>query len=409
MAAITLFFAISACELGAGNSAAPPPSASPSTAAPAGDCSKASARDFDGDGQDDVAVGNRILLGGQVSLLTAGRLVPLTIPDEAADAIGGSVALARVNADGCADLIVGAPYTKVDGKGTAGAVYVLYGGNALPARKIVSPRPQEGARFGTSVAAYGDLIAVGAPEEDDHGAAQAGAVYVVGEGTEPIRVTQDTEGVPGNSEQYDGFGRTIALGPLAGGRIALVVGAPRERQDGSGRQRGTAGGGFDGAVTVIPDVRASELEATKHDGRPGCAYGDAVAYLPGGRWAATAGRCGEVYVHDHAGVVDSFQCRACVVSGTSRSALAAAPDGRLAVAWGDSALVMSPEEGGRDLVVPTLPGGNWPVAFYGTRLVFGTPHETPPQGVTVFDPATGKNESLKSPIGDVEGIGEALG
>ncbi|MET8867474.1 hypothetical protein ABZW11_31425 [Nonomuraea sp. NPDC004580] len=42
------------------------------------------------------------------------------------------------------------------------------------------------------------------------------------------------------------------------------------------------------------------------------------------------------------------------------------------MAWGDSAVVLVPddEEGERDQVVPTLPGGNWPVAFYGSKLVF---------------------------------------
>jgi hypothetical protein len=37
------------------------------------------------------------------------------------------------------------------------------------------------------------------------------------------------------------------------------------------------------------------------------------------------------------------------------------------------------------------------------------PGATPPQGVTVFDPATGKCERIMSPDGDVEGVGEALG
>ncbi|TDD17572.1 hypothetical protein, partial [Nonomuraea diastatica] len=53
-----------------------------------------------------------------------------------------------------------------------------------------------------------------------------------------------------------------------------------------------------------------------------------------------------------------------------RAVLAAAPDGRVAVAWGDSA-----QEGGRTSVVPALPGGNLPVASYGTRPVFGMPRE----------------------------------
>ncbi|MEO3889083.1 hypothetical protein [Nonomuraea sp. B5E05] len=374
------------------------------------DCSRATARDFDGDGKDDVAVGNRMIIGGQVSILSADRLVPLTIPDKAADGIGAAVALARVNADNCADLVVGAPYTKVDGKGAAGAVYVLYGGNAEPVKKIVSPQPQAGARFGAAVAAYGRTIAVGAPQEKDSGSQSAGAAYVTGDGTPPRRITQDTAGVPGNSEPFDGFGAAVAVGPLHDGRMGLVAGAPGERDDGGGRQRKPRTGSRDGAVTVIPDVRASQIEAVKHDGGAGCAFGEAVVYVPGGRWAATQPRCGKVQFFHDAGLAGSTTCGACAGStGGGTAALAAAPDGRVAVAWGDSAQVLPAQEGGRTSVVPTLPGGNLPVAFYGTRLVFGMPRDAPPMGVTVFDPATGKSEQVMSRRGDVEGVGEALG
>ncbi|MEU4571375.1 FG-GAP-like repeat-containing protein [Nonomuraea sp. ATR24] len=405
LAFTALLITLTACDPGAGAAPAGPTGA----ASPADRCAKASARDFDGDGHDDVAVGNRMLTGGQVSILSAGKLVHLRIPDLAADAIGSSVALARVNADGCADVVVGAPYTKVDGGHSAGAVYVLYGGNAAPYRKIVSPNPQPGARFGAAVAAHGGTIAIGAPEENDSGVQQAGAVYVTdGDTTPPRRITQETEGVPGNSEPHDGFGATVAVGPLPDGRTGLLVGSPRERDDGSGRQLANGIGPYDGAVTMIADVRAERLEAVKHDGGSECELGDAVAYVPGGTFAATEGQCGNVLVLDHARILDTVECGACGSSSTG-SALAAAPDGRVAVAWGDSAQVLSMREGVPGTVVPTLPGGNLPVAFYGTKLVFGMPQEAPPLGVTVFDPATGRSEQVMSAIRDVEGVGEALG
>ncbi|KAB8194692.1 hypothetical protein FH608_016040 [Nonomuraea phyllanthi] len=402
-----LLLVTTGCEQGAG--AAPASPARPSGAAQANDCSKASARDFDGDGRDDVAVGTRMSMGGQVSLLSADKLVQLTVPDPAAEAVGASVALARINADGCADLVVGAPYTKVDGKGSAGAVYVLYGRDAAPPRKIVSPEPRANARFGAAVAAYDGMIAIGAPQENDDGSERAGAVYVAGaEGTPLRRITQDTEGVPGNSEWNDGFGTSVAIGALPDGRMGLLVGSPHERQDGGGMQTRNRIGPYDGALTMIPDVRAAGIEAVKYEGGDECALGDAVVYVPGGRWAATEGRCGTVHVLDENRYVDTSTCGACGTSA-GRSALAAAPDGRVAVAWGDSAQVLTMREYETASIVPTLPGGNLPVAFYGTRLVFGMPGETPPQGVTVFDPATGRHKRVITSNGEVEGVGEALG
>ncbi|MEV4472698.1 hypothetical protein [Nonomuraea sp. NPDC049504] len=417
LAAVAVLAGAAGCASGGPEPAATPkPSegaatSGPSQRAAAPDCTKAGPRDFDGDGRDDVAVGNRMLSGGQVSLLTAGRLVPLTIQDEAADAVGSSVALTRVDADGCADLVVGAPYTKVDGKGGAGAVYVLYGGGTRPHRKLVAPEPQENARFGSSVAAYGGTIAVGAPLEEERGARAAGAVYVFPEGADARRISQETEGVPGNSEMGDRFGHSLALGPLPDGRLRLLVGAPDERKDGTGQQLGRGGAGHAGSVTLIDEVRAERYQALKFDGASEeCAYGAAVAHLPGDRWAVTAPRCGTLQVNGTSGPVRTVSCQACA---GSLSALAVSPDGRLAVAWGDSAVVLVPddEEGVRDQVVPTLPGGNWPVAFYGSKLVFGRPRDTPPLTVTVHDPATGTAEevAIEGGTGDVEGVGEALG
>ncbi|TDE29097.1 hypothetical protein E1295_41960 [Nonomuraea mesophila] len=79
------------------------------------------------------------------------------------------------------------------------------------------------------------------------------------------------------------------------------------------------------------------------------------------------------------------------------------------MAWGDSAQVLAARDEGRASVVPALPGGNLPVAFYGTRLVFGMPRDAPPMGVTVYDPATGASKEVKSRSRGVEGVGEVLG
>ncbi|MFI6177846.1 hypothetical protein ACIA8R_20105 [Nonomuraea sp. NPDC051191] len=70
-----------------------------------GDCSGASARDFDGDGGDDVALG---YLGttGRVHVLSAGKVIHVpTPPGNRMKGFGWSVTMAHVNGDRCAELL----------------------------------------------------------------------------------------------------------------------------------------------------------------------------------------------------------------------------------------------------------------------------------------------------------------
>ncbi|WP_345390362.1 integrin alpha [Nonomuraea salmonea] len=95
----------------------------------------AGAADFDGDGVDDVVVGDPFgdEQKGAVHVLSAGKVVPVAVPGPAkGDGFGWSVRLAQVNGDACADLVVGAPYADVDGVEDAGAAYVIFGGQAAP-------------------------------------------------------------------------------------------------------------------------------------------------------------------------------------------------------------------------------------------------------------------------------------
>ncbi|MGJ6969963.1 FG-GAP repeat domain-containing protein [Streptosporangium sp. G11] len=366
-------------------------------------CDRATPRDFDGDGADDVAVGQRD--GGSVHLLTRDRLAPITVPGAVPKDLGHAVALARMNDDKCADLIVGAPATPVNGVPSAGAVYIVYGGNAAPPLKIEAPHPTSYGSFGWSVAGYDGFLAIGAPAETVDGLWGGGAAYT-GKPLQLRRIIQESPGIPGNSEEGDEFGSSVAIGPLWDGRVQLIVGAPGERTDGAGRQAMGEQDSLDapGAVTVISDVRADELDASKHNGQGTCRVGQEVAYVPGagGRWATVSGRCGLLQIWAHDGPWHTENCRACVrqdFDPDQDAALAAAPDGSLAVAWRDSVEIIPLEPRDKRSILFT---GLWPVAFYGSRLVFGP--SSGKNGVAIYDPATGKVKEVTSKSG-----GQVLG
>ncbi|PZG14840.1 hypothetical protein C1I98_39460, partial [Spongiactinospora gelatinilytica] len=185
--------------------------------------------------------------------------MPVSAPGAAAgDAFGWSVAIGRFDADRCADLLVGAPYADVGGIRDAGAAYIVYGGTGRTDR-ITAREPQLDAHFGWSVA-YGPdgggVAAIGAPHEDDDGVHDAGATYLLpaGRRTALTRITQNGQGVPGNSEAGDMFGWSVALDRLTGdpAGVDLAVGTPHENEDGTGNQNGQ--GLLDtGALTVVFD------------------------------------------------------------------------------------------------------------------------------------------------------------
>ncbi|MFD0657910.1 FG-GAP repeat protein [Thermocatellispora tengchongensis] len=263
--------------------------------------------DFDGDGADDFVTGDPFadvdgLPGaGAVHLVSGRALTPVGAPDPAAgDAFGWSVALAQLDGDGCADLLVGAPYADVDGRTDAGAVYVLYGGAERNVR-IVAPEPQQDAHFGWSLAASpddGGVVAIGAPYEEDDQVRDAGAVYLFrGNDTSTLtRISQESEGVTGNSETGDMFGWSLALGRLAGAAdgVDLAVGSPYENNDGTGRQN--VEGMLDtGGLNVVHDPTRAEggrytggkwelkdlVDTSVAGEAPGDRFGYALAYAAG--------------------------------------------------------------------------------------------------------------------------------
>ncbi|WP_424536360.1 VCBS repeat-containing protein [Sphaerisporangium viridialbum] len=316
--------------------------AAPSRADAAADCSKAGAADFDGDGRDDVAVGDPLADAAGVPGAGAVHILPadgsgggfvVTAPDAGPGyAFGWTVRTTHVDGDGCLDVIVGAPYADADGTAGAGAVYVIHGGakgGQVPPEaieKLSPPQPEVNAHFGWAIAAAGPkdgpggVIAVGAPYEDADSTADAGAVYVypaqadLGPRT-PKRVTQESEGVVGNSEEGDMFGWSLVFGHLGGqaGSADLAIGTPYENDDGAGKQGADSGKADTGAVEVIFDVAEagdaytsvkwgipeSVKDVKEH---PGDRYGYALAYA---EFGGTAYLAASAPLADAGGVADS--------------------------------------------------------------------------------------------------------
>lgn len=365
--------------------------------------------DFDGDGVDDIAVGDPFAKGGKgaVHVISGDKAVPVTVPEVAeGDGFGWSVRLAKVDADECADLIVGAPYTDVDGNADAGAAYVIYGGGAAAPQRLVAAEPERGARLGWSVAARGDLVVVGAPYEDVDGLADAGAIHVRKGGGELRRVTQSTVEVRGNSEVGDQFGYSLAMGPGNG----VVVGVPYENDDGHGQQV-DEGEVDSGSVVVIEDVLAEEIVSTKLDsptGKAGDKYGYAVAWVDGVGPAVGVPGAGYVQLYDEK-LAPTVRVRQEGGEAFGFS-LAASADGRLAIGapFGGGVRVVTAADGKDDRRLPPAEGlFGWSVAFSGNKLFVGQPDAEPHGSVTVV----ARNSDALRPVRPQEGadFGVSLG
>ena len=238
--------------------------------------------DFNNDGFDDAAIGApgdggnigsvTVILGSATGLKTTGTQWSQATPSiqgdpEEGDRFGSSLATGDVNNDGFDDLAVGVP-SEDSGRGLVHVIFGSVSGLTASGNQLFGlsgALSDFGDGFGTALTIgdfngdqFGDLV-VGIPGWDRNGVESVGAVNVfrgsaTGLDNQGILfLTQETLGVPDDSDEFDSFGNTLTSGDFnLDGKDDLVVGAPFEAV-------GTVQ--FAGAMTVIPGTSAGPTGA----------------------------------------------------------------------------------------------------------------------------------------------------
>ncbi len=149
----------------------------------------------------------------------------------AVDSTGGDL-----NQDGIPDIVVGAPYSTVEGRSVQGRVYIFSGKNGGLLSIIDNPQPQAGASFGLHVTSAGDLnndnisdLLVGAPYQDVGNLEAQGAAFAFsGQDGSVLMTLYDPVPRP-----YAGFGWMVSAttDTNADGIPEILVGAPFQTVD----------------------------------------------------------------------------------------------------------------------------------------------------------------------------------
>ncbi|MFE7816494.1 trypsin-like serine protease [Streptomyces sp. NPDC057433] len=199
--------------------------------------------DFNGDGVEDLAVGDpratvggdadaglvRVVYGGDrgtdeisqdVSFVPGGA--------EPGDRFGEALAVADHNQDGYTDLIVGIPYEDLAGQADTGMVSVIHGSRDGLGKGPASLNLEQGqgsGGIGGTASEAGDLmgfslaagrtasgasyLVIGVPGEDIGSAVDCGAAFYV-QGDRSVAVNQDKDELAGTAESGDRFGHSVA-------------------------------------------------------------------------------------------------------------------------------------------------------------------------------------------------------
>jgi hypothetical protein len=253
-----------------------------------------------------------LVRSGSADAAGATLLRTLASPDPQSSAFfGDAVASGDLNADGSAEVVVGAWGDTVDGHLDEGRAYVFAGRDGSMMRSLTTPNPQDDAQFGhaVAVAAHGPTadVVVAAPGEMV-AAESFGRVYVFsGQGGSLRRTLVSTNPLGGN-----GFGDALAAGDVDGDGVAdIVVGASDEAVGhvyDVGQGRAYVFSGADGSLLLTLDIPEPQTFAhfggsvaaadVNGDGRAdvivGAAYEDVAGNTEQGRAYVFSGRDGSL-------------------------------------------------------------------------------------------------------------------